>query len=341
MLNMGILGMGKMGEFHADWIIRNRDMRLVALCKKRKDRVEDLKKRYGVDVYLDVDEFLAINEMDWVVITSTNEVHEELTLKALEKKKNVIVEKPMSVNFQSALKMVKAAERNKKHLFVHQSSRWDRDYLLVRDTIRSGLIGELKVIQSKVILCDEGWPAWGIDGMKNPWRIKAQYYGGMILDWGPHLVDQMLQIMGEDPIGVFGKLQKGVWSDEVDDHFFALLAFKNGVLCHIEASNNGRIPLPRWYVIGTKGTIAVTGKSEPFWDEAEVIYVKANGKKESQKFKLYGVCESGMEGGFYEDLVPFLKGEIKEFVSMYETANAMKVLDMIRKASEENRYIEF
>ena len=341
MLNMGIIGMGKMGSFHAEWINNNKDMELIAICEKNEKRADEIKKQYGVDVYTDADEFLKIKELDFAVIVTTNEVHEELAVKALERGKNVVVEKPMSINYESTLRMVKAAEKNHKHLFVHQSSRWDRDYLLVKEIIESGLIGDVMVIQSKVMLCDEGWPAWGIDGMANPWRIKAKYYGGMLLDWGPHLADQILQIMGKDPIGVYGVLQHGVWSDEVDDHFFAVLKFENSVVCQIEASNNGRIPLPRWYVIGKKGTITVTGKSEPFWDDAEVIYIKDNGKKESRTYKLYDICESGAEGGFYEDLVPFVDGEKKEYVSMYEASKVVRVLEFIKKSSDENRYIEF
>jgi len=341
MLKMGIIGMGKMGSFHADWINSNKDMKLIAICEKNEKRHDEIKKKYGVEVYKNVDDFLDIKDLDFAVIVTTNEVHEELTIRALEKKKNVIVEKPMSVSYESALRMVEAAEKNKRNIFVHQSSRWDRDYLLVKDIINSGLIGDILVIQSKVMLCDEGWPAWGIDGMANPWRIKAKYYGGMLLDWGPHLVDQLLQIMEKNPIGVYGVLQRGVWSKEVDDHFFAILKYENNVVCHLEASNNGRIPLPRWYVIGTKGTVEVKGKSEPFWDEVEINYIKANGKRESQKYTLFDVCESGAEGGFYEDLVPFLNGEIKEYVSMYEASKVIKVLDLIKKSSAENSYVEF
>jgi len=132
------------------------------------------------------------------------------------------------------------------------------------------------------MLCDEGWPSWGIDGMANPWRVKAKYGGGMLYDWGPHLVDQILQLMGGDPIGVYGALQSGIWSSEVDDHFFAFLRFEGDVMCQIEASNNGRIDMPRWYVIGTKGTIIVPGKSEPFWDEVEINYIKDDGKRNSE-----------------------------------------------------------
>jgi predicted dehydrogenase len=236
--------------------------------------------------------------------------------------------------------MIRAAEAAKRHLFVHHSSRWDRDYRLVKEVIASGLLGDILVIQSKVTLCDEGWPGWGIEGMANPWRIKAKYFGGLLFDWGPHLVDQLLLMVGKPLTGVFGQLQSGVWSTEVDDHFFAVLKFDDKALCQIEVSNNGRIALPRWYVIGSRGTMEVRGSKEPFWDQAEIVYMRDDGKKESRLVKLHDVCESGAEGGFYEDLIPHVEGRKKDFVSMYEAAQVVRVLELIKRSSQENRFVD-
>jgi predicted dehydrogenase len=341
MLNMGILGMGKMGEFHAGWINANKDMKLVAICEKNKKRIAELKQKYDVPVYKDVSEFLKVKDIDYVVIVTTHESHEELAVLVLENKKNVIVEKPMAMNYESALRMIKAAEKNDKNLFVHHSSRWDRDFLLIKQTIKEGTLGDILLIRTSVMLCDEGWPAWGIEGMANPWRIKKEYGGGMLLDWGPHLVDQLLLLVGDDPIGVYGVLQSGVWSKEVDDYFFADIKFKSNIICQIEASNNARMDVPRWYVIGTRGTLVVPGRSVPTWEDVELTYVRDDGRSEYQKVKLIGARESGIEGGFYKDLVPYLNGEIKEFVSMYEASKVVKILNMIRKSSEEKRFVEY
>lgn len=341
MPGFGIIGLGKMGMAHAGWISGNPEMKLVAVCEKNEARVTELKKQFDVPFYTDADEFMKTDGLDFVVVVTTNEVHELMTVKALEAGKNVIVEKPMSLSFESAQRMVRAAEKAGRQIFVHQSSRWDRDYLLVREAIASGRLGEILCIQSKVMLCDIGWPSWGIEGMSNPWRIKAQYGGGMLFDWGPHLVDQMLQLMGKDPSSVFGMLQKGVWSKEVDDYFFAMLRFESGTVCQIEASNNSMLDMPRWFVIGTKGTLTVKGRHDPVWNEAELACENASGRKEIQRIELLGVCESGMEGGFYQDLLPYLNGEKKEFVLMADAAKVVKVLELIKKSSDENRIIDF
>ena len=341
MLSMGIIGMGKMATSHAEWIVAHQELNLVAVCDLNKERVEQAKAKYGVEGFTDVNELLAKEGLDYVVIATTNTVHEELAVNALEKKINVVVEKPMSLNYDSAMRMVQAAEKNKRNLFVHQSSRWDRDFQLVQEIIASGQIGDLLQIQSRVFLCDEGWPSWGIDGMSNPWRIKALYGGGMLLDWGPHLVDQMLVLMGKEPTAVFGMLQSGVWSKEVDDYFNAILHFEGDVVFQIEVSNNGRIPVPRWYIIGSKGTVEVKGRHEPVWDDAEIVFDRPNGKTERHSIHLVDVCESGLEGGFYQDLVPYHQGKTQSFVSMYEAAKVIKVLDLIRRSNDEKQVVPY
>lgn len=341
MLKMGIIGMGKMGEFHAGWIRNQEGMALTALCERNPTRAKTLADQYGIAVYGDADTFLREAEIDFAVIVTTHDAHEELAVKALNAGRHVIVEKPMCMTYAGCLRMIGAAEANARHLFVHQSSRWDRDFLLLREVLDSGVLGDLLSIQSRVTLCDEGWPSWGIEGMQNPWRIKAQYGGGMLYDWGPHLVDELLLLMGREPLGVFGTLQHGVWSNEVDDYFHALLRYENGVVCQIECSNNARLPAPRWYVIGTKGTLVVKGKSEPVWNEAELLLEAPNGERSRRHIELIGVKESGIEGGFYCDLIPYLEGRIPHFVDMYEAARVVKVLEMIAQSSRECRFVAY
>ncbi len=339
MLKMAIVGVGKMGEFHAGWMTPENKLELVAVCDRNEERLAEIAEKFHVRSYNDLDKMLENEkDLDFVVIVTTHKSHEPLTVKCLNAGVNVIVEKPMTMTYESAKRMVAAAEKNGKHLFVHQSSRWDRDFLLLQQVIQSGKLGKLLQVESKVTLCDKGWPEWGIEGADNPWRIKAEYGGGMLYDWGPHLVDEIMVLMGGLPKGVFGILQSGVWSKEVDDYFFAILDY-DGVVCQIECSNNARIPAPRWQVIGSKGTYMVEGKPEPVWEDVEIDYVNDQGESMKEEITLVGANKSGIEGGFYRDLAKFLNGEVDHFVSMYETANVVKVLETIKKSSEERKYI--
>ncbi len=339
-IRMGIIGMGKMAEFHAGWMTPENGLELVAICDKNPQRIADLKQKYSVPLYSDLDEFLRTPGLDFVVITTTNEVHADLSIRAMLQGKNVIVEKPMALDYESARRMVSTAEQTGKYLFVHQSARWDRDFLLLQDLIRSGKLGDLLLIKQHVMLCDEGWPAWGIEGMDNPWRIKGNG-GGMLYDWGPHLIDWTLQLTGRAPQSVYCRLQSGVWSQEADDYCFGVLNFDQNLICQFEASNNARLPSDRFYVIGARGTFAVPGKSIPVWDQAELVYVNDRGESIREKYELIGAQESGIEGGFYRDLIPFLEGKKPNFVSMYEASQVIKTLELMQISNRENRVVSW
>lgn len=338
---MGIIGMGKMGMIHADWINKNKNLKLIAVSKKSTERVEEIKNKYNVDVFTKNDDLLNRKDIDYVVVSATNEAHEELTINALNKNKNVIVEKPMSTNYKSTLRMIEAAKKNRKNLFVYQSQRWDKDFLFVKDTIDSGKLGRILIIEAKTLEYGEDWLGWGIHGLENPWISKKEYGGGMLMDWGPHLVDHILQLMGEDPIGVYGVLQSGTFCTEVDDQFSAIVKFDNNVVCKIEAYSSCRIPPPRWFVVGTKGTLMAKGTPTSTWDEVEINFIRDNGHKEIQNIKLLDHPGAGFSPGFYENFVQFVKGKKKKFVTMYEGSKVIKILDLIRKSSEENRFINF
>jgi len=339
MINMAIIGIGQMGMNHADIITKNKDLNLIAVSKKSLERLKEIKDKYDVEVYTDNDKLLDIRDIDYIVITTTNDTHEELTIKALSKGKNVIVEKPMSLNYESSLKMINAAKKYKKNLFVYQSRRWDRDFLLVRDIIKSKKLGKILTIEAKIVDFGKDWVCFGIHGTDFQWLSKKQYGGGMLNDWGPHLVDHMLQIMGKEPEGLFGILQSGTWCSEVDDQFLAIMKFDNDIIYQIEAFSSCRIPPARWLVVGTKGTLKIKGKNTSIWDEAEINYIKDDGSNEIQTIKMVDFPESMLSPGFYNDFVRFLKGEIKDFVTMYEGSNIIKILDLIRISSKEKKYI--
>jgi len=341
MITFGIVGMGRMGMMHADWIQENKQLKLAAACEKNPARTAELKNKYNIEVFTDFNEFLKTPEMDFVVIATTNEFHEILTVAALESGRNVIVEKPMSLNYQSTLRMIKAAEDSKKELLVFHSTRWDRDFLLVRDYIESGKLGKLLTIHLRVMLFGEFWAGGGIDGMQNPWRLKEEYGGGILMDWGPHLIDQLLVLKGRDPVSVYGSLQSGLWCNKVDDHFFAALKFDDDTICEVEASINCRIPLPRWYVIGTKGTLVVNSRLTNVWDDAEVRLQKDDGANEKHEVKLVGHPGAGLTGGFYKDFIHYKDSKKSQYITMQQASKVVKILDMIKESSLEGKTVQF
>lgn len=77
-------------------------------------------------------------------------------------------------------------KKPKNTFMVHQNRRWDPDFLLVRELYRNGQIGDLFQLESRV---------QGANGIPGDWRHVKKQGGGMLLDWGVHLLDQMLWLI--------------------------------------------------------------------------------------------------------------------------------------------------
>ena len=158
---------------------------------------------------------------------------------------------------------------------VHQNRRWDRDFCIVRECIQSGALCCPFYIESRV---------QGAKGIPGDWRCTQEAGGGMLLDWGVHLLDQLL-LLADSPVREVYAHLLSVKFPEVDDNFKVMLRFENGLSALVEVDTYTFIPLPRWHVSGEKGTLQVDdfacgGKmvcaknTEMHWDEG-IVYTAA------------------------------------------------------------------
>ena len=89
------------------------------------------------------------------------------------------------------------------------------------------------------------------------WRAEPEHGGGMIYDWGVHFVDQLLFMMGFDCVkSVFCKTEN-VKTPEVEDYFMMVMDLKNGANVQMEIGTWVLKALPRWLVLGDKGTLYI------------------------------------------------------------------------------------
>ena len=69
---------------------------------------------------------------------------------------------------------------------------------------------------------------------QNQWRLKSEYGGGILTDWGSHLFDQLVLLSSARVSGVLGKTESRIWSREVEDHFWAELFLDDGTTATLE-----------------------------------------------------------------------------------------------------------
>ena len=102
--------------------------------------------------------------------------------------------------------MIAASKRTGSVFTVHQNRRWDEDFRVAEKIAKSGQLGRVFAIQSRV---------HGSRGIPGDWRNTKAQGGGMVLDWGVHLLDQMNMMMGKMPVSVYATLSN-VTNEEVE-----------------------------------------------------------------------------------------------------------------------------
>lgn len=180
------------------------------------------------------------------MISVPNHLHKQVAIDAAKAKKNIIVEKPCALNVQEFDKMYQAALDNGVLFTVDQNRRWDRDYSVVRKVLAEGKLGDLYMIRSS---------HYGVFGKMHDWHVYPECGGGMLYDWGVHLIDQMLDLIPGKIVRIAADMKHVV--NDVDDYFKIWLYFENGLTAEIELGTLLLKIMPRWYVSGNKGTLVV------------------------------------------------------------------------------------
>ncbi|MHC5269415.1 Gfo/Idh/MocA family protein [Enterococcus sp. LJL98] len=247
-INFVIVGYGGMGSYHANTLMPTEKEKIDVIGAYDVDAARlAVAKEAGLKTYESLEAVFADEAVEAILIATPNDSHKDIAIAALRAGKQVVCEKPVAMNVAELDEIVAVAEETGRTFMVHQNRRWDPDFLMVREMVQAKPIGDIFQIESRV---------QGANGIPGDWRHLKEHGGGMLLDWGVHLLDQILWIV-ESPIKSFNVDFSYVLGDPVDDGFFTYITFENGVRAIIEVGTSNYTKLPRWYVKGIEGTAKI------------------------------------------------------------------------------------
>lgn len=250
MIHVGIVGYGYAGRcFHAYLVSLAEGLTLCAVASRDPGRREAASREYRVTTCETLDHLLQDDRVQLVVIATPHDTHAPLAIQAMNAGRHVVVDKVMCLTTAEADAMIAASRRNGVLLSVFHNRRWDWDFLTVKHAIAQGLLGRPFLFETAVMRYR---PSHG-------WRMDRARSGGLLFDWGAHLVDQTLQLVPSLPLSVFCDTQKHQWAGDIEDHIKCLIRFQDGTLSIVEVSNLARLSKPRWYVLGTRGALIKEG----------------------------------------------------------------------------------
>ncbi|HML45983.1 MAG TPA: Gfo/Idh/MocA family oxidoreductase [Clostridia bacterium] len=282
-------------------------------------------ERFGCALYEDYKAMLAKEDLDLVVIVTRSDQHCEMACDCLAAGKNVLVTKPWAVNGAEAEKLVAAAGQSGRLLMPWLPARWGCDLTRLKELIASGIVG-------KVFQVRRGEYNFGL---RNDWQIHKKYAGGYLLNWGPHLVDQPMQLVGSPVVSAYGQMRQINNPGDVEDVFYAALKTADDVVI-ISEYNIAASKLPNWVVQGSRGTIYVTGNDVEIHKvfpappgpggygsrvETEIIRENLTGDR------------YGHNAEVYAHIARAVRGEERYRVSLESAVALTSTLDAIRKSS--------
>ncbi|MBE5819163.1 MAG: Gfo/Idh/MocA family oxidoreductase [Clostridiales bacterium] len=245
---VGFIGFGGMGGGYHFQVARDRqdahpDYAPVAVYDVRES-IRNVAVENGLKAYDNLEEFLASDEFDIVVVATPNNFHCEMTCKALEAGKHVICEKPVAMSIDEFDLMVATAKKCGKYFFVHQNRRFDCDFLIAKHAYETGRLGNMKRIEATFT-----------GGYMDGWRTLASHGGGILYDWGVHLIDQIIFLMKDDKaVSVYANLDCIKLTD-CDDYAEVYINFESGATARVVVCGETLVPMYRWNLRGDLGQL--------------------------------------------------------------------------------------
>lgn len=244
-LNAGLLAYGMSGKvFHAPFLSTHKGFNLYAVCERHQKKAAN--DYPSIISYDSVDDLLADENLDLIIINTPNFTHYEYARKALIAGKHILVEKPFTATSTEAKEIFALAKKVGKKALVYQNRRYDSGFNISKTIIESGKLGKIVEVHFR------------FDRYRNeigPKKFKEESVvaSGLQYDLGPHLLDQAICIWGK-PLNFYKVLSKNRVDTQVDDYFFIHLSYQNDLNVFLTASMLVADVQPAFVINGTKGS---------------------------------------------------------------------------------------
>lgn len=229
-VRIGVVGVGWVSQvIHLPILMKLPEASVVAVCDKDRARVKLVGEKFGItNQYTDLDQMLSQNGLDAVVVCTSTDAHQEVTLAALRAGKDVLVEKPIARTYQEALAMTTAARETKRKLMVGMNHRFRPDTMILKSFIEGKELG--KIYYTRV-----GWlKKFNLD---KAWLVqKEKSGGGAFIDLGIVMLDMALWMMGYPEVVRLGANHYRQRTKEVEDTAVVHLTLNTGAVVNIEVS---------------------------------------------------------------------------------------------------------
>ena len=330
-IRAGVVGYGgafNMGRQHLQQM-QQAGMTPTAVAEIDPKRLEAAKADFpGIETYSSVASMLKNSDVNLVAIITPHNTHAKLAVQCAKAGRHVVCEKPFAITTAECDAMIAAARQSGVLLSTYHNRHWDGCILRAAKEIRSGVIGEVFRIEAH---------GGGYQKPRDWWRSSKSISGGILYDWGVHLLEYSLQIIDSDIVEVTGFAKTGFWAetsvwkkDANEDEGFVVVRFANGAwltLCMTSIDSNAK--RGQLEITGTQGTYIFEGKT---WettvrkDGAAVITRGENPPSEGWRF--------------YQNIVGFLTKGTRLIITPEWARRPIHIIDLANQSARKGRSLK-
>jgi predicted dehydrogenase len=344
-INVGLIGFGFAGRtFHAPVIGAVDGLRLTAILQRTGN---DAANAYpDVRIARSLEELLASESIQLVVIATPNISHFDLARQCLLAGRHVVIDKPFATAYAEAAKLVALAEKCGRLLSVYHSRRFDGDFKTVRNLVASGALG-------RIVLYESHYDRYRLQLRPGAWREQAGAGSGVWFDLGPHLIDQALTLFGT-PEAVSADVRMERDGAVVDDAFDVTLMYPR-LRVFLRGTMLAAKPAPHFLIHGAKGSFVkyALDPQENALKRGELPEGSEWGKEALEAWGTLSLIdgdklseriiptEPGDYREYYENVRDAILGKAALAVTPQAALSVMRALELAQQSSRERRAIQY
>lgn len=311
-IQIGIIGLGAIGERLMNIFKGREDILVSAFCDTSETRLKEMAATYNVKkVFTDYQELLACKELDAIYVAVPPKFHEEIVLAAVTAGKHILCEKPLANSVEEADRMLTAVKKTELVHAMHFPLNYQASLQQFEAFINEGYIGELRRINLKM-----HFPHWPRLWQQSEW-VAGREQGGYVLEVGVHWIQAIQRIFG--PIReVRSQLQFPNDPSLCENGIIAEMKLESGISVLIDGlSNIGGEEQLEFAAYGTEGTLQLKN-----WRQLV-------GAKTGNDLEELTVTE-GSGRNLISEFVKAVHGEEAELYDFTVGYNAQLVLEALR-----------
>lgn len=230
-MKIALVGVGGISQIvRIPTLKKMEDVELVAICDLDEAKVSFIADKYDIPrVYFDIQNLLKREKLDGIFICTPNNLHFPMTLAALDHQIPTLVEKPLALNAEQAIRMAEKANQKKTELVVGLNYRFRDDAMILKEFLDKNEIGQPYYVKS-------GWLRhWGRPELQNWLTDKKISGGGVIMDMGIQLIDLSLWLLDKPKVtSVYTFTTNLLMKGDVEDSSLVVIQAGDNIVITIE-----------------------------------------------------------------------------------------------------------